>query len=469
MPNDYKRVKVKVLWQGLFKGEVVSITDVAPKGLETPVGGGNLLISVFDAVGNPIPQADIHIVNDNVDPKIDVTYQSNDKGQYLVAGAPTSTEGYKITVSKSGYSIDRTYGKDEITNPSNPHATVLEGQLTKKSFSIDKLSNFKIDTLSCWGSDDFSDSFLDKSKVSYFDNVNIGGGEVVLATSTSGYVPSGNLISQEISPDSLIAWDKFTFSDKEPSNTKITYQFYYSTNTLWFLIPDSDLPGNSLGFESFPVDISNLSTTTYYKLKVKGNLSTNNSSTTPVLYNWQVSWKNSTPFPIPDVLFNIRGDKIIGTDINDNPCYKYNATSTTDSNGHIDISDLEWDKYTFTIKEEGLDLVATDPYSDPLGQIDLLPDTTLNVKLYLKAQNSLLVTVKDEESLKGIFNAQVRLYNLNYDKTQLTNESGQVMFIPLDTGTYNLEIQAEGYQSYSGTVDILKDQTITINLIPKES
>jgi len=470
VPNDYKRVKVKVFWSGLFEGEVVSITDVAPKGLESTVGGGNLLVSVFDALGNPISQADIHIANNNVDPQIDVVYQSNDNGQYLVAGAPTSTESYEITVSKSGYSTDRTYGKDEVVNPLNPHATVLEGQLTQISFSIDKLSKFSIDTLSCWGSDDFSDSFLDTSKVSYFDDVDIGEGRVVLSTSTIGYVSTGNLISKEINPDSLIKWDKFTFSDEEPSGTKITYQLYYSTNTLWSLIPDFDLPGNSVGFESSPVDISNLSTSTYYKLKVKGNLSTDNSSTTPVLCNWQVSWKNNIPVPIPNVSFHIRGNKIIGTDINDDPCYKYSATSTTDSNGHIDISDLEWDKYTFTIKEEDLDLVSTDPISDPVGEdIELLPDTTLDVKLYLEAQNSLLVTVKDGENLKGIFNAQVKLYNLSYDKTQLTNEDGQVMFIPLDTGTYNLEIQAEGYQSYSGTVDISKDQTIAINLTPIES
>jgi len=470
VPNDYKRVKVKVFWSGLFEGEVVSITDVAPKGLESTVGGGNLLVSVFDALGNPISQADIHIANNNVDPQIDVVYQSNDNGQYLVAGAPTSTESYEITVSKSGYSTDRTYGKDEVVNPLNPHATVLEGQLTQISFSIDKLSKFSIDTLSCWGSDDFSDSFLDTSKVSYFDDVDVGEGRVVLSTSTIGYVSTGNLISKEINPDSLIKWDKFTFSDEEPSGTKITYQLYYSTNTLWSLIPDFDLPGNSVGFESSPVDISNLSTSTYYKLKVKGNLSTDNSSTTPVLCNWQVSWKNNIPVPIPNVSFHIRGNKIIGTDINDDPCYKYSATSTTDSNGHIDISDLEWDKYTFTIKEEDLDLVSTDPISDPVGEdIELLPDTTLDVKLYLEAQNSLLVTVKDGENLKGIFNAQVKLYNLSYDKTQLTNEDGQVMFIPLDTGTYNLEIQAEGYQSYSGTVDISKDQTIAINLTPIES
>jgi len=470
VPNDYKRVKVKVFWSGLFEGEVVSITDVAPRGLESTVGGGNLLVSVFDALGNPIPQADIHIVNNNVDPQIDVVYQSNDNGQYLVAGAPTSTESYEITVSKSGYSTDRTYGKDEVVNPLNPHATVLEGQLTQISFSIDKLSEFSIDTLSCWGSDDFSDSFLDTSKVSYFDDVDIGEGKVVLATSTIGYVSTGDLISKEINPDSLIKWDKFTFSDEEPSDTKITYQLYYSTNTLWSLIPDFDLPGNSVGFESSPIDISSLSTSTYYKLKIKGNLSTNNSSITPILYNWQVSWKNNIPVPIPNVSFHIRGNKIIGTDINDDPCYKYSATSTTDSNGHTDISDLEWDKYTFTIKEENLDLVSTDPISDPVGEdIELLPDTTLNVKLYLEAQNSLLVTVKDGENLKGIFNAQVKLYNLSYDKTQLTNENGQVMFIPLDTGTYNLEIQAEGYQSYSGTVDISKDQTITVNLTPIES
>ena len=94
LPNDYKKVKVKTSWQSPFSGEIVLMTDVAPKGLETSVGGGNLLITIFNAFGISVPQADIHVVNNSINPPVDVYYQTNDEGQYLVAGAPASVASY---------------------------------------------------------------------------------------------------------------------------------------------------------------------------------------------------------------------------------------------------------------------------------------------------------------------------------------------------------------------------------------
>jgi prepilin-type N-terminal cleavage/methylation domain-containing protein len=470
LPNDYKKVKVKVSWPGFLGGEVFLITDIAPKGLETTEGGGNLLISVFSALGIGIGQADIHIVNTSVDPPIDVTYQTNDQGRYLVAGAPSSTAAYQITVTKSGYSTDRTYGTDEVTNPEKPHATVLEGKLTEISFSIDRLSSFSIQTLSPWGSDNFSDSFLDESKISESTDILINQGEVTLATTTDGYVSSGYLFSIPITPDNLISWDEFSWTDNEPLETDIKYQVLYASGTSWLLIPDSDLTGNEDGLESSPVDLTGLATTTYTQLKVKGNLSTNNASTTPTLFDWSVSWITGEPTPIGNVFFNLQGNKIIGTDAQEEPVYKYSTDFSTDSAGQLNIPNLEWDAYNFTIDPaENLDLVSTDPASDPLGQnIDLLPDTVQSVSLFLDAENSLLVTIRRSDTLEPVFSAQVRLYNsgLDYDQTQFTDEQGKTLFIPLETAIYNLEIQADDYESYSGTVDVSGDETITIDLTP---
>lgn len=471
LPNDYKKVKVKVSWPDFLGGEVFLITDIAPKGLETTEGGGNLLISVFDALGAGIGQADIHIVNTQVDPSIDVFYQTNDQGQYLVAGAPSSTAAYQITITKSGYSTDRTYGPEEVANPEKPHATVLEGKLTEISFSIDRLSSFSIRTLSPWGSDSFADSFLDKGKISESANVEVDQGQITLATttaSTTEYVSSGYLFSIPITPESLINWDKLSWNDNEPAETKINYQLYYSTNTDWRLIPDSDLAGNEDGLESSPVDLTGLATTTYPQLKIKGNLSTNNTSTTPALSDWSVSWTTGEPTPIGNVSFNIQGNKIIGTDADEKPVYKYSTDFSTDSAGQLDIPDLEWDAYDFTIDSaENLDLDSTEPDSDPLGQnINLLPDTNQPIDLFLEAENSLLITALDTDTLEPIFSAQVRLYNsgLGYDQTQFTDEQGQTLFIPLETATYNLEIQADGYESYSGGISISGDETIIIDL-----
>jgi hypothetical protein len=470
LPNDYKRVKVKVSWSGFLGGEVILITDIAPKGLETTEGGGNLLISVFNALGIGIGQADIHLVNTEVEPPIDASYQTNDQGQYLVAGAPSSTAAYQITVTKSGYSTDRTYGKDEVANPEKPHATVLEGKLTEISFSIDELSNFSIQTLSPWGSDNFSDSFLDESKISESADILVDQGEAALATTTDGYVSSGYLLSIPIIPDNLISWDEFSWTDNEPLETDTEYQVFYASGTSWLLIPDSDLAGNKDGLESSPVDLTDLATTTYAQLKVKGNLSTNNASATPALFDWSVSWITGEPTPIGNVSFNLQGNKTIGTDAQEEPVYKYSTDFSTDSAGQLNIPNLEWDAYDFTIDPaENLDLVSTNPTSNPLGQnIDLLPNTIQSVSLFLDAENSLLVTIKSSDTLEPVFSAQVRLSNsgLGYDQTQFTDEQGEALFIPLEAATYDLEVQADGYESYSGTVDISGDRTTTINLTP---
>ena len=470
LPNDYKKVKVKVSWPGFLGGEVVLISDVAPRGLETFEGGGNLLISAFDALGQPVVQANIHLINTALNPPIDTNYQTNDQGQYLVAGAPSSTNAYQISLTKSGFSSDRTYGTEEVANPNKPHTSVVEGKLTEISFSIDKLSSFLIKTLSPWGSDDFADSFLDQTKISQSEDLIIDQGEVGLATSSQGYLVSGHFFSIPIEPTDLINWAELSWDDNQPEQTKATYQLFYSTNTSWWLIPDADLIGNEAGLESEPIDLSGLSVADYPKLKIKGSLSTNNTSTTPLIYDWTVSWITQEATPIGNISFNLQGNKKTGTDADEEPVYKYSNDFTSGADGQINLNNLEWDLYDFTIDPaENLDLISTNPESDPLGQnIDLFPDSNQDVELYLDAENSLLVDLQNNETTEPIFNASVRLTQsgFGYDQTQFTNQDGQTLFIPLEIATYQAQIQADGYQSYSGNISISGDDTLNINLTP---
>lgn len=472
VPNDYKRVKVKTTWPGFIGGEVVLITDITPQGLESEQGGGNLLISVFNALGEPVNQADIHLVNTEVEPAIDANYQTNDQGQFLVAGAPSSTNAYQISVAKNSYSSERTYGSEEVANPDKPHATVLPGKLTQISFSIDLLGSILVKTLSPWGSDSFSDSFFNQDKISEISNLKVNLGEVTLATTTATsttYQTSGYLFSQEVAPANIINWDELIWDDDQPLETQTEYQLYYATSTDWQLIPEDDLAGNSSGLTGSPVDLSGLLITEYPKLKIKGELSTDNASTTPTLYAWSLSWITSEATPIGNVSFNLEGDKTIGEDGEENPVYKFSQDFTTDSSGQIDISDLEWDIYDFEIlPEEDLALISADPESDPAGQgIGLLPDQAEIVSLFLEASNSLLFDVNNQETLEPIFNAQIRLYkSVDYDQTLFTNQDGQVIFIPLEAGLYNYQIEADGYENSSDEVDVLGDQVINLNLTP---
>ncbi|MCD6178044.1 carboxypeptidase regulatory-like domain-containing protein [bacterium] len=461
-PNDYKRVKVKVSWQGKFGGEVEISTDISPPSLAQECGtsGGILSVSVFDAYGMMVPFPSIEVRDPSTDALIKTAVPAEGHHYFSL---PTST--YKVVVTKNGFSTERTYGTDEIATPQKPHPIVLDKQTTEISFSIDELSSFSVDTVCGWGVDRFSDSFDNEAKISESSNVLVEQGKATLATTTGGYFSSGYLISTSSSPTDILSWDEFSWTDSEPQNSDLKYQIYYASGSNWYLIPDSDLPGNSTGFDTSPVDLSGLSTTTYSELKLKANFSTSDPSTTSELYDWQLSWISSQTTSIGNVQFLLQGAKIIGTDADENPVYKYSQTHVSDNNGHVDIPDLEWDSYTFSVSpSEGLDLVNTDPSPQP---ISLPPDNALkHVTLYLEAENSLLVTVENSDTLEPIFSATVRLFNtgLGYDVSQYTDQKGETFFIPLQSAVYNLEVQAPGYSSTSLTVGVTGDTTKTILL-----
>jgi len=148
--TDYKRVRVEVSWEGLSGGSrnnpVVILSDIAPKGVESTAGGGTLSIVVFDADGEPVSQAAVSIIATETDPDVNLNLQTGSNGRVILPGAPPCVACYQISVTKAGFSGDRTYSTSEVANPTKPHQTVLEGQLTEISFTIDKTSTLNIST-----------------------------------------------------------------------------------------------------------------------------------------------------------------------------------------------------------------------------------------------------------------------------------------------------------------------------------
>ena len=461
-PNDYKKVEVKVSWQGRFPSEIKIVSNIAPKNLaqECAIGGGILSVAVFDAYGVMVLSPLIE-VRDPLTEEVLKDAQPLSGEHYFSLAADT----YKVIVSKPDYSTERTYGVDEIATPEKPHPIVLEDGFIETSFSIDKVSSCSVNTLSPWGQDSLVDPFNDESKISELNNIVVIGGAVKLASTTEeGYLSPGYLISTSIAPIGFLSWDKFSFSDSDPSLTNLKYQICSTTDTGWLLIPDSDLLGNSEGFDSSPVDLSGLAISKYPEIKIKAIASSSDSALTPVLGDWQVSWLTSEATPIPNKTFNLQGAKIIGTDEDEEPVYKYYQDHTSDSGGQINLSNLEWDAYNFSIAPaSGLDLVDISPSLQP---IDLSPDSFLEVDLYLDAENSFLLTLKDQTTLGPVFAASARLYSvpLVYDTTQYTDIKGQTYFIPLAPGNYNLAIQAAGYADFATNINISGDVTRTISL-----
>jgi type II secretory pathway pseudopilin PulG len=145
-PNDYKQVKMFVL--NVTKNTTTSfVTTVVPKGLEGLVNAGALYLAVFDANGQPINGATVSITNTAVTPNIILSRTSDATGHVLEVGLPASVNGYQITVTKTGYSTDATAASSVANpNPTKPHATIVDGQVTQVSFSIDLLSSLTIKT-----------------------------------------------------------------------------------------------------------------------------------------------------------------------------------------------------------------------------------------------------------------------------------------------------------------------------------
>jgi len=175
--------------------------------------------------------------------------------------------------------------------------------------------------------------------------------------------------------------------------------------------------------------------------------------------------------PIHNTIFKMEGVKTVGNDSQGDPIYKYSQNHTTNGPAKIDLSNLEWDSYSFYVDSPDYELIGIEspPETEATQPIDLLPGESKEMRLILKAENTLLVTVKDSVTLNPIFAASVRLFNLGlgYDQIQPTDKAGQTFFIPLQATTYNLEIQADGYQIYiEENMWISGDATLTINLIP---
>ena len=202
---DYKIVELEVSCDKCYYFAPIHMTTtVAPKGLESSSNNGSLFINVFDANGQPISGADVKIVNNALSPTITINDTTNINGILQLVDIPTSTSAYEITVSKSGYSSDRTYlmgGGNP--NPAKPHATVGQQQITQISFSIDKVSSLNISSIDKMCQLVPNIDFLQ-------EGTKIIGAPDVLKYSTSSATNSGGLKTI-----SSLEWDSYDFFSQD--------------------------------------------------------------------------------------------------------------------------------------------------------------------------------------------------------------------------------------------------------------
>jgi len=144
--TDYKRVRIEVSWGGLAPSStnpIVILSDISPTTLSSTFTG-TLIIQVINANGQPVPQAEVSVFAPSLNPAVDTDELTNENGLVTLPGAEPCDSCYEVEVTKSGFSSSRTYSTAEVANPLKPHATVIEGQVTQNTFSIDLLGQINI-------------------------------------------------------------------------------------------------------------------------------------------------------------------------------------------------------------------------------------------------------------------------------------------------------------------------------------
>lgn len=459
---DYKTVKVELVWNVKESSRnTFAVTRIAPLGQESLEGGGTLRIHVFDNNVDPVEGATVRIVNASTVPAIDVSADTNTQGSVSFPGTPEAS-GYEIYVSKPGYSSAQTYGVTAGNpNPSPIHVSVVESHTTTASFSIDHDAALSIATYEPEGPGSFEDAFANGALISSSSSAAISGGVLTLYEDPgAGYVPSGEAYAVSTGPDYLTVWDEAQFALDTPADTALVVRLYYYDGSAYALVPDDDLPGNSVGFAVSPVDLSLLDVAQYHTLRLAAFMTSSDPAVAPAVSSWSLAYR-AGPSPLPNVPFTIHGAKTMGTDSGGQPLYKYDDSFTTTQYAEWHIDPIEWDAYTLAHTDSAYDLVERCPHT-----VAPAPGETLAVAVTLgdDTPHSLRVTVTGDagDALAG---ASVNISGADA-AIGTTSACGQTYFGDIGSGTYTVTVSAGGFQTAIETAEVDGETSIVVGLTP---
>lgn len=464
--SDYKRVKVEFSWNSSAGPDSLSlVSSIMPIGIETTAGGGTIRVNVFDALTLPVSGAEVRFYNNTGTSTINTVRYTNADGVAYLAGAP-ALANYELYVTKAGYSEDGTYTPSATnTNPTTQPIAVVESAVSTMNFQIDKVSDLTIKTVGMATTDSFTDSFIDDSKVYIYASTTRQGSAIELEPNGSVYYLSGSVTSTTTSPSSFDSWYALNFtSTTSASTTALVFVLYDNAGTL-NLIPDIDLPGNSSGFASGPVDLQGLDTSTYDTLALMANLSTLDDSETPALGDWSIEYIESQPI-LSSVPLHVYGSKTIGTDGSSQPVYKYEVSANTNGSGELLLTDTGFDSYQVDINSGAYQLIESCPFIP----VNLAPDTAVTLTMTLASPSAAQTRVSVVDSLGDpVANADVRLENSGVDRTLTTGLCGQAYFSGglYVANDYTLTVSAPGYvtEVLTGVV-INSTSTVEVSVAP---
>lgn len=138
--TDYKQVRVEVSWPSPNEPKpLLLITKIAPEGVEGGDLYGTLDLSIINSQGTGVAGVDVNLINDTVDPVINISTQTDSGGNLVLPGLPEASSSYELSVSKTSYTGEQTYDAtaDFIPDADHGHLSMLVGEATEKTFMID--------------------------------------------------------------------------------------------------------------------------------------------------------------------------------------------------------------------------------------------------------------------------------------------------------------------------------------------
>jgi hypothetical protein len=235
----------------------------------------------------------------------------------------------------------------------------------------------------------------------------------------------------------LVSWGVASSTITTPGGTTAVVQIVDGSGNL---LPNSVLPGNSIGFTSFPINLYSVSTSTYPTLALMATLTTNSTSVTPSLASWNLSYL-AGPIPLPNVSYSLTGAKTIGSTGAGAPIYKTTVSGTTNSSG-TSAQTLEWDAYSLSIPS--YDILDSCNDSPPYA---VSPGSTIGESLILGplTSNAVLINVNDSTG-NNLAGATVTLARSGYSKTVTSSACGNAYFGGITSATdYTITIAKTGY------------------------
>jgi hypothetical protein len=445
---DYKKVKVEYTWNVYGVPRSLSlISNIVPISIETDSGGGTVRVNVISASAVPLPGISVRLTNDTTTSTIDVTRTTDATGTALFTGAPAASD-YFVEVFAPGYSSDGTIAATTtLPAPVSPPFSLAEASISTVNFTVDRLSDIFVRAYTAETIDTLSEIFDDPSRLIASSSVAVAPNSITLNQVAGVFETSGTVLYGPYSPSLLEAWRGIIVNRSLSPNTEVRVRFYTGPST-GTLIDESVLPGNAAGFTEEEINLVRLDEAAVSSLYVGLTLSTTDTSFTPTVDGFDFYYASSRTYANSETI-NFVGNRTIGQNATFNYVYKNVISTTTNSNGEINLNQIEWDNYT--ISASGLEVQS----SCPSSPFNLVPGSSSRVDLLLASDttHNLRVFVKDGFE-RPVYNALVDVNQGGNNYNATTDWCGQVYFESLaEAVNYTIDVTKSGF-STNNTSDV---------------